>query len=270
MGSFSSSQGSPKKIMTTDLAHLESALTKYVRPGTFPAAIRMIRRGEPLPEQVRHPLKDLKIQVATCQAISIARRYGWVVALGNEDLSCPLTAVAFGFRKPGEFYLTGLACAGMYTESAEAGIRSEEGVAKLAYGEYEHILIAPIQRASFQPHVVLVFGNAAQVLRLLTAALWKSGGRLASSFGGRIDCSEEIIVPMRSGKCEVILPCYGDRIYAQTQDHEMAFAIPFNRIPEIVDGLEGTHKGGVRYPIPSFLRYTGEFPPQYAKVADRD
>lgn len=136
MGSFSPPQGSPKRIMTTDLAHLESALTKYVRPGTFPAA------------------------------------------------------------------------------------------------------------------------------------LWKSGGRLASSFGGRIDCSEEIIVPMRSGKCEVILPCYGDRIYAQTQDHEMAFAIPFSRILEIVEGLEGTHKGGVRYPIPSFLRYTGEFPPQYAKVAD--
>ena len=31
------------------------------------------------------------------------------------------------------------------------------------------------------------------LLVLLTAALWKSGGRMTSSFGGRIDCAEEII-----------------------------------------------------------------------------
>ena len=62
--------------------------------------------------------------------------------------------------------------------------------------------------------------------------------------------------------------CLGDRIFAQTQDHEMAFCIPENKIGEIMEGLEGTHKTGVRYPIPSFLRYTGEFPPQYDKVSD--
>jgi uncharacterized protein (DUF169 family) len=106
-------------------------------------------------------------------------------------------------------------------------------------------------------------------MRLLTAALWKSGGRLTSTFSGRIDCSDEIIVPQRSGNCEVILPCNGDRIFAQTQDHEMAFSIPANRFSEIIEGLEGSSRGGVRYPIPSFLRYTGEFPPQYAKVAKR-
>lgn len=254
--------------MGDEIPSLESVMALYVRPATFPVAIRMMKEGESLPPKARRPLGDLKIKVATCQAISMARRYGWVMAIGNEDISCPLTAVTFGFRKPADFYLKGLACEGMYTVSGEAGIRSEEGVAKFTYGEYENILIAPLHRASFDPHVVLVFGNSAQVLRLLTAALWKSGGRLASSFGGRIDCSEEIIVPMRSAKCEVILPCYGDRIFAQTQDHEMAFAIPAGRIREIMEGLEGTHKGGVRYPIPSFLRYTGEFPSQYANVAE--
>jgi hypothetical protein len=48
----------------------------------------------------------------------------------------------------------------------------------------------------------------------------------------------------------------------------MAFSIPLSRVEEIVEGLEGTEKGGVRYPIPSFLRYTGEFPEQYRKVVD--
>ncbi len=254
--------------MKPDLAKFSDALAQHVRPGSFPVAVRMVKSGEPLPERVKHPFKDLKIKMATCQAIAMARRYGWAVAIGEEDISCPLTAVVFGFRRATEFYLKGQACAGMYTETEEAGMRSEEQVEKFSFGEYQYILVAPLHRTAFEPEVIVIYANPAQVVRLLTAALWKSGGRLTSGFGGRIDCAEEIIVPLRSGKCEVILPCFGDRIFAQTQDHEMAFSIPVNRVEEIIEGLAGTHKGGVRYPIPAFLRYTGEFPAQYAKVSE--
>jgi len=254
--------------MNAELSKFEEALSRHVRPGSFPVAVRMVKAGEKLPNRVKLPWKDLKVKVATCQAIAMARRYGHVLAMGDEDLSCPLTAVVFGFRKPTEFFLEGRACEGLYTETKAAGVVSESAVTKYAYGEDRYTLVAPLHRATFEPHVVVIYANAAQVLRLLTAALWKSGGRLTSSFGGRIDCSDEIIVPQRSGRCEVILPCYGDRIFAQTQDHEMAFAVPVNRISEMIEGLEGSHRGGVRYPIPSFLRYTGEFPSQYAKVAD--
>lgn len=254
--------------MKKDLAKFQDALTRHVRLGSFPVAVRMVKPGETLPEMVKRPAQDLQITVATCQAIAMARRYGWVLAIGEEDISCPLTAVAFGFRRPSEFYVKGQACAGMYTETEEAGMLSEEQVEKFSFGEYQYILVAPLHRTVFEPEVIVMYANPAQVLRLLTAALWKSGGRLTSSFGGRIDCAEEIIVPRRSEKCELILPCYGDRIFAQTQDHEMAFSIPISRVEEIIDGLEGTHKGGVRYPIPSFLRYTGEFPEHYKKAVE--
>lgn len=254
--------------MKTNLTKFYDALVEHVRFDSFPVAVRMVKPGETLPERVKRPVEDMGIKVATCQAIAIARRYGWVVAIGDEDISCPLTAVVFGFRRPSEFYLQGRACAGMYTETEEAGVRSEEQVEKFSFGEYRYILVAPLHRTAFEPEVIIIYANPAQVLRLLTAALWKSGGRLTSSFGGRIDCAEEIIVPLRSKNCEVILPCYGDRIFAQTQDQEMAFSIPVSRIKDIIEGLEGTHKGGVRYPIPSFLRYTGEFPEHYTKVVE--
>ncbi len=254
--------------MEVGLSKFYDALTEHVRLDCFPVAVRMLKPGERFPERVKRPAQDLKIKVATCQAIAMARRYGWVVALGDEDISCPLTAVVFGFRKASDFYVKGQACAGMYTETKEAGIRSEEQVAKFSFGEFKYILVAPLHRTTFEPEVIIIYANPAQILRLLAAALWKSGGRLTSSFGGRIDCAEEIIVPQRSGQCEVILPCLGDRVFAQTQDHEMAFSIPADRVEEIIEGLEGTQKGGVRYPIPSFLRYTGEFPEHYTKVVE--
>src|SRR5207245_9105741 len=92
--------------------------------------------------------------------------------------------------------------------------------------------------------------------------LWKRGGKLTSSFGGRIDCSEIIVTAMKSDAPQVILPCSGDRIFGQTQDHEMAFSIPWNHMEEIIEGLRGTHAGGIRYPITQFMEYEAKLPPK--------
>ena len=35
---------------------------------------------------------------------------------------------------------------------------------------------------------------------------------------------------------------------------------------DLVEGLEGTHKGGVRYPIPSFLTYEPGMPRKYEEL----
>ena len=83
---------------------------------------------------------------------------------------------------------------------------------------------------------------------------------------GRQSIEEFFLI--KSGKCQVILPCYGDRIFAQTEDYEMAFTIPYSRISEVLEGLEGTQKGGIRYPVPSFLRYEGKFPEKYRIIEE--
>jgi hypothetical protein len=51
-----------------------------------------------------------------------------------------------------------------------------------------------------------------------------------------------------------------------TADDEMAFTFPFAMAGEVVKGLEGTHAGGVRYPIPLYLRYQAEFPKSYQEL----
>jgi uroporphyrinogen decarboxylase len=154
----------------------------------------------------------------------------------------------------------------MYTETKEAGQRSEAAIDKFALGEYETLLVAPLDRATFEPHLVCVYANPAQVMRLTQAALWKRGGRLHSSFEGRAVCADIIVTTMQTGEPQVILPCSGDRIFGQTQDHEMAFAIPWARMEEIVEGLRGTHNGGIRYPITQFMEYEAKLPPRYMEV----
>ena len=55
-------------------------------------------------------------------------------------------------------------------------------------------------------------------------------------------------------------------MFGQAQDHEMAFSFPAADSERIVEGLEGAHKGGVRYPIPTFMRFQPSYPPSYEKL----
>lgn len=250
------------------LRKLDDALTQYVRPGSFPLAIRMVKDDEPLSERTKRPYRDLKIQVAICQTFSMARRYGWQLAVGKEDINCPLALTAFGFREEIETFSCGEMCAGMFTETRQAGARTEAAVPKFSFNEYKYILAAPISRADFIPHLYLVYGNSAQIMRLMTAVLYKEGGYLTSKFSGRLDCADICIETMKTEKAQVILPCYGDRVFGQTQDDEMALTLPVGKEEEIVLGLEGTHRGGIRYPVPTFLRYTPQYPKHYYKLFD--
>ena len=249
-----------------DVKTADRELQTYIRPQTFPVAIRMLRPGEPIPERAKRPARDFKKLSMNCQVIDMARRYGWMIALTREDHICSLGIAALGFEKPTHLHASGTLCEGMYTETKEAGQRSEAAVDRFAPGEYHALLVAPLDRTTFEPDLVCIYANPAQVMRLTQAALWKRGGKLASSFGGRIDCSEIIVTTMRTDQPQVILPCSGDRIFGQTQDHEMAFTIPWGQMDEIIEGLRGTHNGGIRYPITQFMEYEAKLPPKYMEA----
>jgi MtaA/CmuA family methyltransferase len=249
-----------------DVKTADRELQTYIRPQTFPVAIRMLRPGEPIPDRAKRPARDFKKLSMNCQVIDMARRYGWTIALTREDHICSLGIAALGFERPNQFFASGTLCEGMYTETKEAGQRSEAAVDRFAPGEYYALLVAPLDRTAFEPHLVCIYANPAQVMRLTQAALWKRGGKLASAFGGRVDCSEIIVTTMRTDRPQVILPCSGDRIFGQTQDHEMAFTIPWGQMEEIIEGLRGTHQGGIRYPITQFMEYEAKMPPKYMEA----
>jgi MtaA/CmuA family methyltransferase len=249
-----------------DARTADRELQTYIRPQTFPVAIRMLKPGEEIPDKARRPARDFKKLSMNCQVIDMARRYGWMIALTRDDSICSLGIAAMGFEKATHMFQSGTLCEGMYTESKAAGQRSEAAVDRFEKGQYHALLVAPLDRATFEPHLVCIYANPAQIMRLTQAALWKRGGKLTSSFGGRVDCSEIVVTTMRTDRPQVILPCSGDRIFGQTQDHEMAFTIPWSQMEDIVEGLRGTHAGGIRYPITQFMEYEAKLPPKYLEA----
>ena len=51
-----------------DLKQVNDTLNTYIRPQTFPIAIKLFTAQEALPAKAKIPVKDLGYQVALCQA----------------------------------------------------------------------------------------------------------------------------------------------------------------------------------------------------------
>src|SRR5271166_3939762 len=180
-----------------------------------------LKSWDEAPPKARRPARDLGNTFTTCQAISFSRRYGWILALGREDSSCVLGAMALGLEKRLPHYTDGNLCIDLYTESLEAGRLSEESVPKLREGAYVGVVTAPLAKATFTPDVVIIYGNSAQIMRLGQAVLWKRGGVMNSVFRGRIDCADLAIAPKTTGEAQMVVPCHGrpDHRFRTTRWH---------------------------------------------------
>ena len=229
-------------------------LNYYIRPQTFPVAVKMCESLEGLPESVKRPRRDLGYRISGCQGISMARKYGWNVAMSKDDLFCA-GMIIMGFVKPGEYFSGRLWMDGGYAETLEGAKRTSETIMRFEYGKYQAVLFAPLFRADFEPDGVMIYGNPAQMVRLVQAALYKEGGILTSVSNGVSDCAQSVVRPLLSGECQVVLSGIGNRIYAATEKDEMCFSIPSPKIDNVLEGLKQGHAKGLRYPIPTVAAY---------------
>jgi uncharacterized protein (DUF169 family) len=253
--------------IAAELQKVDQELSAFVRPATFPIAFSLVPAGFPAPERARIPTRDMGNKITLCQGWNLSRRYGWVIACGPDDMTCPIGAMSAGFAKPNAYYLEGNLSEGFYTATKEAGARSEAALDRLPVGKFGYVVTAPLSRATLPADVVVVYGNPAQVMRLVVAALWHRGGKLISSFEGRGDCADILGTTLKTGECQVILPCNGDRIFGLTQDDEMAFSIPGPRLEQVMEGLRASHKAGIRYPIPTYSAFEPKMPAKYRDLS---
>jgi uncharacterized protein (DUF169 family) len=144
------------EIGMATLKELEEALNTYIRPLTFPMAIKALKSEDEIPERTKRPLRDMGKKIAICQGIGMSRKYGWSVAMGKEDMACALGAAPFGFFKNIDFFNEGNMAVGMFCETKEVGKKEEDLVDRFEYGQYSHILVAPINRTTFEPDTFML------------------------------------------------------------------------------------------------------------------
>jgi len=251
-----------------ELQRISQVLDSYVRPGTFPVAIKMVSSTSEIPKKARMPKRDLGTPMPVCQSIALARRYGWVMAMGEEDMLCPLGALTLGFLPAKAKFLDGSFNVPFWVKNQDVRAKIAQDLPQLEQGKYTHLVAAPLHRADFEPQVIIIYGNPAQISRLIQANLYGTGEPIVSSSIGGLACGEQITRTILTDQYQFIVVGGGDRAIAQTQDHEVSFAIPMSKMEALIEGLEGTHKAGMKYPTPSFLTFKAGFPPSFSELMD--
>lgn len=227
-----------------DLKQANETLSIYIRPQTFPLALKLCYSNEELPNKIKMPLKDMGHPITLCQAIALSRRYGWAMAVGKEDQCCLGGHIAMGFMaNPPQDQLSLFA-----PEKRHAP------------GKYSYLMSVPLDRADFEPDVICLYVNSAQAMRLAQAAGMGGGGASAVATGFA-DCGDIAARTVNADLCQFILPSGGDRVFGSTQDHEVIFTIPKSKIASMMKALEDTHKAGFRYPVVVDVRHRPNLPP---------
>ena len=247
-----------------DLKQVDEVFTRHVRPHTFPVAIRMCASEEELPEKARIPQRDMGITISLCHAIAMVRRYGWTIAVDSYQ-SCYVAGISMGFLPllpdvvDGSFQES-LGLWGMNKEEAAAAI---ENMPKFEYGKYKYVLMAPIDRATFEPHLILTYGNPAQIWILLNGYLSGTGrrGGLNITLSTGAGCTNHVTRTIQTDEAQFTLVGTGERLLPHTQDYECAFSIPMSKIEQTLQGMERGYRTGVfRYPVPTLMRYNSPQP----------
>ena len=191
------------------------------------------------------------------------------MGLTKDDLICVPAAIAFGFSTSTDSAssLAKLFCSGSYWKSEEVGHTEAITIKRLEKDEYEAILLAPLQRATFEPDTIAFYGNPAQKMRLVHAWTYRDGQRVQGYFGGKLECTEYLLAPFKTQAARIAIPGIGDRVFSMTKDDEIVFAMPGKYLTELVQALkEAGKKVGAQYPVPVYLNFQPEFPKQYKEL----
>lgn len=252
----------------SSMKEIFDAIDRYVRPLSFPVAVKLLDSDE-IPSDARRPVKTFGYRMALCQGIALARRFGWKIAYGEEDWGCSPGMSCFGYGEPASSEIEAEVACPLYASTPEAGITLQAAMPRLPYGNGRTVLVAGAAKTDFEPDVIIIYGEPFQIARCVHGAIWEDGKPVASEFAGRIACAYEIVQPIITGNCQVVIPGGGERAFAGTQDHEMSFVVPKNRFESFARGLEKTHQVGAnRIPTPLLsVRMKPDMPKQYDNLS---
>jgi uncharacterized protein (DUF169 family) len=231
---------------------LGRSLTEQLHLQTFPLAVKLVKREDKMPEKTRRP-SVLNMRITMCQGYTMSRRIGWTIGLTAADMKCTPNLVVYGFaevKDPAAFVEAFRAMD--YYKTDEAASCMFATMPRLKARQYAGVVISPLAWTKVEPDLVLVYGNGAQIMRLIQAAAYNSGEPVVTPQAGiAASCAGGALRAFLTKKPHVVVPGGGDRVYAATQDDEIVFACPQETLEDTVASLQKAgYAAGMRYPLP--------------------
>ncbi len=241
-------------------------LERRIRLQTFPLAVKLLEKEEDIPEGAKRPVKDFGYHLLLCQGFAMSRREGTLLAMLKEDMWCFEPVAGYGIAEPPQDFLEGHNRFPKDVMTLEAGANYAHEFPCLESGKYTGLVSAPLTTTPFEPDVVMLYCNSAQLSLLLLGRECKDGLNLKCSLSSHAACVYGIVPAIQSGECHVAVPCRGDRGVALAGYDEMIFTVPAGKLEDLILGLRYVHETGSKFPAAYSMQHEVELPLEYAKI----
>lgn len=222
-------------------------LEQLMRLKSFPVAFKMLEKKEDLDEiPFMRRLNDKKTM---CQLITLVRSFDWTVGAVAEDFIGPTCSGIIGLADTPPLFKDGTFRSIVWVKSRQDGKRFEEAIPRIPLGKYEAVAMAPLVYNPFDPDMVLIYANPAQMMLLINSLQFEKYEVMEFFCVGESSCSDAIARCYLTGKPALTIPCYGERRYGHAQDDDLAMALPPAMIDQALKGMEALYRRGIRYPI---------------------
>ncbi|PIU28890.1 MAG: hypothetical protein COT09_03620 [Candidatus Hydromicrobium americanum] len=220
-------------------------LSAMLRPKTYPFGVKFYKTLEERVSGITRPHYPMN----TCQITAIVRYYGRSIYFTANDMACIVGGVTMGLIPEPEIMKNGEIAKMLHADLKSASEFTTK-VAKIPYGKFKAVAVAPIAKINFEPDIMVMYGTTAQVMRVIQGYLYKKGGRVHFSTGGEWSlCADAIAQSYISNDIALGMPCFGDRKTALAQEDEVTVAFPYSMYDKILEGMRQTAKVAP-YPIP--------------------
>ena len=222
-------------------------LELLTRLKSFPVAFKLLEDEEALSEIPF--VRRLQHKSTLCQLINLVRNFDWTVGADLDDFMSPMCPSIIGLTDLPEYMKDGTFRSIVWTKSRADGKKYENSIPRLPAGKYRAVAMAPLVYNPFDPDIVLIYANPAQMMLLINSLQFEEYEVMQFHCVGESSCSDAIARCYLSGKPALTIPCYGERRYGHTQDDELVMALPVQVMDKLMTGLEAMYKRGIRYPI---------------------
>ena len=222
-------------------------LERLMRLKSFPVAFKLFEDKKFL--STVPFIRRMNNKSTLCQLINLVRNFDWTVGADLDDFMSVMCASIIGLTDIPDYMKDGTFRSIVWTKSRADGKKFENAIPRLPVGQYEAVAMAPLVYNPFDPDIVLIYANPAQMMLLINSLQFENYEVMQFYCVGETSCSDAIARCYLNRKPALSIPCYGERRYGHAQDDELVMAIPVEMMDKALNGMEALYRRGIRYPI---------------------
>jgi len=231
----------------TDLVKMGKEIEDALHLSTKIVAYRKFDRSEDL-EKIKD-VRRIDRPLTFCQIPAMVRVHGWTIGVTRDDQMNARCKNFCGLDEATEegIWVEAAVMATTWMPSHEESLKQQADYPRMPAGEA--IVLSPLIEGKFDPEVILLYGNVAQIMMLMCGLQKQKYENFSFSFLGEGDCTNSLARCYSTKKISLGLGCYGERSMGQMTDGEIILALPPEEMERAVLGLRDLAQIGFQYPL---------------------